>query len=115
MSPKETPLITPTPSPWLATGGIVGAIIASSCCVVPLVLVMLGLSGAWVSNLTALEPYKPIFLLITAGLIGTGFWQVYRPAKPDCERAVCVPSRRRAGSPKPFYGWPRCWLCWRPV
>jgi len=97
VTPEKNPPETPTSSPWLATGGIVGAIIASSCCIVPLVLVMLGLSGAWVSNLTALEPYKPIFLLITAGLIGTGFWQVYRPAKPDCEEgSLCAkPASRR--------------------
>ncbi len=76
---------------------MVGAIIASSCCIVPLVLVMLGLSGAWVSNLTALEPYKPIFLLITTGLIGAGFWQVYRPTQPECEEdSLCAtPASRR--------------------
>ena len=43
---------------WLATGGILGALLASSCCIVPLVLISLGVSGAWIGNLTALEPYK---------------------------------------------------------
>ena len=46
---------------WFATGGMVGAILASTCCIAPLVLLTLGISGAWIGNLTALEPYKPIF------------------------------------------------------
>ena len=41
-----------------ASGGALGAILASSCCIVPLLLLSLGISGAWIGNLTALEPYK---------------------------------------------------------
>lgn len=70
---------------WLAAGGVLGAILASSCCVVPLVLVTLGVSGAWIGNLTALEPYKPYFAAVTATLIGAGFWHVYIKPKPVCE------------------------------
>ena len=69
----------------LATGGVVGAILASACCVIPLILVMLGISGAWISNLTALEPYKPYVATVTLGLIGLGFWRVYFQPKPSCE------------------------------
>ncbi|MGH8614610.1 MAG: mercuric transporter MerT family protein, partial [Gammaproteobacteria bacterium] len=43
----------------LSLGGILAAIAASSCCVLPLVLFTLGISGAWISNLTALAPYQP--------------------------------------------------------
>lgn len=70
---------------WLATGGILGAILASSCCVVPLVLVTLGVSGAWIGDLTALEPYKPYFAAVTAAFIGAGFRHVYIRPKPACE------------------------------
>ena len=42
-----------------ATLGVLGAVLASACCIVPLVLATLGISGAWIGNLTALEPYKP--------------------------------------------------------
>jgi mercuric ion transport protein len=38
----------------LLTGGL-AAILASTCCLGPLLLVMLGFSGAWIGNLTALE------------------------------------------------------------
>jgi MerT mercuric transport protein len=45
-----------------ALGGILGAIAASSCCIAPLVLFSLGISGAWIGNLTALAPYQPYFI-----------------------------------------------------
>lgn len=45
----------------LFAGGL-AAILASACCLGPLVLIALGFSGAWMSNLAALEPYRPIFL-----------------------------------------------------
>ena len=45
----------------LVAGGV-AAILASACCVGPLVLLSVGISGAWIANLTALEPYRPIFI-----------------------------------------------------
>lgn len=45
---------------WVAAGGVLGAIAASSCCVLPLVLFSVGIGGAWIGNLTALAPYQPI-------------------------------------------------------
>ncbi|GAB4124155.1 MAG: mercuric transport protein MerT [Rhodothalassiaceae bacterium] len=67
-----------------AAGGVIGAILASSCCVVPLLFVTLGISGAWIGNLTALEPYKPYFAGVALVFIGLGFRQVYFKAKPAC-------------------------------
>ena len=67
-----------------AAGGVIGAILASTCCVVPLLFVMLGISGAWIGNLNALEPYKPYFAGIALVFIGLGFRQVYFKAKPAC-------------------------------
>ena len=69
----------------LATGGVVGAILASACCVAPLLLLMLGVSGAWIGNLTALEPYNPLFATVALIFIGLGFWQVYFKTKPACD------------------------------
>ncbi|TCS62961.1 mercuric transporter MerT family protein [Varunaivibrio sulfuroxidans] len=68
----------------LATGGILGALAASSCCVLPLVLFSLGISGAWIGNLTALYPYKPIFVTITALFLAGGFYSAYRKPKTAC-------------------------------
>ena len=69
---------------WFAAGGFFGALLASSCCVAPLVFVLFGISGAWIANLTALEPYKPYFAAIALVSIGLGFWEVYFRRKPDC-------------------------------
>jgi len=69
---------------WFAAGGVIGAILASACCVAPLVLLTLGVSGAWIGTLTALAPYKPITIAITLVFIGLGFWHVYFKAKPAC-------------------------------
>jgi mercuric ion transport protein len=73
----------------LAAGGL-AAILASTCCLGPLVLVTLGFSGAWIGNLTALEPYRPVF--IGAALVAMFFaWRrIYRPAR-DCKPGeVCA-------------------------
>ncbi|HAJ22942.1 MAG TPA: mercury transporter MerT [Rhodospirillaceae bacterium] len=70
---------------WFAAGGVLGAILASTCCIAPLVLLTLGISGAWIGTLTALEPYKPIFAVVALVFIGLGFRQVYFKAKPACE------------------------------
>jgi mercuric ion transport protein len=74
----------------IATGGILGAIGASTCCIVPLILFSLGISGAWIGNLTALEPYKPIFIIITLGFLGYGYWMVYRKPKACAEGDACA-------------------------
>lgn len=70
---------------WLAAGGVLGAFLASVCCVGPLVLLTLGISGAWIGNLTATEPYKPIFAVISLGFIAAGFRQVYFRKPEVCE------------------------------
>lgn len=61
----------------LAVGGILGAMLASACCVLPLALVTLGVSGAWIGNLTMLDPFKPYIAVVTLALIGGGFWHIY--------------------------------------
>jgi len=82
---------------WLAAGGIVGAVVASTCCVVPLALVLLGVSGSWISQLTAFAPYKPYFLVGSIALLGVGFRRVYfQPPAPCAPGSICaVPATRR--------------------
>jgi mercuric ion transport protein len=73
------------------------AILASTCCLGPLVLVALGLSGAWIGNLTLLEPYRPFF--IAGALIALFFAgrRIYRPVQTCNPGEVCaVPRTRRA-------------------
>ena len=68
----------------MSLGGILAALGAASCCVVPFVLFTLGITGAWISNLTALHAYQPIFAAVTAGFLGYGFYLVYRKPKVAC-------------------------------
>jgi mercuric ion transport protein len=57
--------------------GVLAAIVGSLCCVAPLVLMTLGISGAWISQLTALEPYRPIFIGVMVVCLGLAFRQLY--------------------------------------
>jgi mercuric ion transport protein len=68
----------------LAAGGLLGALAASSCCILPLVLFGLGVSGAWIGNLTRLAPYQPCIIAATLTLLGYGYWLVYRSSKLAC-------------------------------
>jgi mercuric ion transport protein len=68
----------------LAAGGLLGALAASSCCILPLALFGLGVSGAWIGNFTQLAPYQPYFLAVTLGFLGAGYWLVYRSSKLAC-------------------------------
>ena len=65
-------------------GGLLGALAAMSCCILPLALFSVGAGGAWIGNLTALAPYQPIFVTLALGFIGYGYWLVYRGPKAAC-------------------------------
>lgn len=73
----------------LLTGGL-AAILASTCCLGPLALISLGVSGAWISNLTLLEPYRP--LLIGASLVALflAWRRIWRPAANCKPGEVCA-------------------------
>jgi mercuric ion transport protein len=80
----------------LLVGGL-AAILASTCCLGPLVLVALGLSGAWIGNLTLLEPYRPFFI---AGALVALFFagrHIFRLAKACEPGEVCAVPRTRRG------------------
>ncbi len=76
---------------WLAAGGALGAVLASSCCILPLAFATLGISGAWIGNLTALEPVRPYFAVVALVFIGLGFRRVYFRPNLACEEgAYCA-------------------------
>ncbi|KAA0686114.1 MULTISPECIES: mercuric transporter MerT family protein [Azospirillum] len=77
------------PPGLLAVGGLLGAFGASSCCVLPLVFFSLGVSGAWIGNLTTLAPYQPLFVAAALGCLGAGLWRVYR-RPPACDGPACT-------------------------
>jgi mercuric ion transport protein len=57
------------------------ATLASACCVVPLLLAIIGISGAWISRLRGLEPYSPWLTGVACAALGAAAWRVYRPAR----------------------------------
>ncbi|MBI3523046.1 MAG: mercuric ion transporter MerT [Betaproteobacteria bacterium] len=73
----------------LFAGGL-AAILASSCCLGPLVLITLGFSGAWIGNLAALEPYRPLFIGAALVALFFAYRRIWRPAA-DCKPGeVCA-------------------------
>src|SRR6266851_2373305 len=82
----------------MAAGGLLGALAASSCCILPVALFSLGNSGAWIGNFTRLAPYQPYFLAATFVFLGTAYWLVHRASKRACvDGAACArpsPNRR---------------------
>lgn len=73
----------------LVAGGL-AAILASSCCLGPLVLVTLGISGAWIGNLTQLEPYRPVFLGAALVALFFAYGRIFRPTQACNKGAVCA-------------------------
>ena len=79
-------------------GGVIAAVGAGLCCAGPFVLLLLGVSGSWIGNLTLLEPYRPLFILLVIALFGFAGWKVYRPVEkcePETACAVHQVRKRR--------------------
>ena len=94
-----------SPQPGTASApiaaGVLSAVGASACCVGPLVLVALGLGGAWVSGLRALEPLFPVFVAAAISAFGFAFWRLYITPRRCAPDVVCaspsVMRRQRIG------------------
>lgn len=103
-------MTTPPPDPsadrgtrWGVAAAIGAAVAASACCTVPLLLVSLGVGGAWVGSLTASEPYRPLFVVLAIGALGYVAWREWRASRLvasgvdcDCEVDAVRPQTRRA-------------------
>lgn len=87
---------TSSSNPRSLYAAVATAIGASVCCVGPLVLLALGIGGTWISSLTALEPYRPLFILLTLLFLFLGFRQLYlAPAACEPGDACAMPTTRR--------------------
>ena len=81
MTTKQKP---PEDSTWLGIGAMLAAIGASVCCVLPLLLLSLGITGAWISSLASMSPIRPFFIILTLVFIGLGFRKLYL-IPDDCD------------------------------
>lgn len=66
-------------------GGVLAGIAGSACCVGPLALVSIGVGGAWVANLTALQPWSPVFVALAVAAFGFAAYKLFYVPK------VCAP------------------------
>lgn len=77
------------PEPQKARGALfasgLAAVLASTCCLGPLVLLSLGISGAWIGNLTRLEPFRPYFIGVALAALFLAYRRLFRP------RSACKP------------------------
>jgi mercuric transport protein len=71
---------------FVAAGGVLGALAASSCCILPLMLFSFGVSGVWIGSFTRLAPYQPYFIATTLLFLGCGYWLVYRSGMRACAK-----------------------------
>lgn len=81
---------------FLVAGSVIAAVLASFCCILPIVFALTGLSivgaSAWFGA------WRPYLLLATFGFLGAGFYYAYRPLKEQCEPgAICAVPRTRRG------------------
>jgi mercuric ion transport protein len=71
--------------------GTLAAIGASLCCVAPLLLLALGIGGAWIGSLTALDPYRPLLVALPLVFLVFAFRGLYRRPARDCAtEAACA-------------------------
>lgn len=75
------------PRSALLAGSVVGSILASACCIGPVVFVLLGVSGA--AAALRFEPFRPYLLAVTYCLLAGGFYATYRPAAECSPGTAC--------------------------
>jgi mercuric ion transport protein len=75
----------------LSVSSILAALGASSCCVIPFALFSLGVSGAWIADITVLAPYQPIFIAVALACLGGGFGLMRQKSRTACaEGSFCA-------------------------
>lgn len=102
-SPTGTGKATMTAS---SAGGLMAALLASVCCIGPVVFAALGVGvgatgflAGTAGVLKALLPYRPLFIGLTAVFLGVGFYLAYRkPSAVGASCGICLPASNRQAS-----------------
>ncbi len=81
---------------FVMAGSVFAAILASSCCILPIVFWLTGLSVVGAS--AAFAAWRPYLLGLTFALLGVGFYYAYRPVKAACApgSACAMPATKRS-------------------
>jgi mercuric ion transport protein len=73
---------------------VLASLLASTCCVLPLVLVLVGVTGAWMSTLVAMKPATPYAMAVALAALGWSGWLLFKPARAcDIEDGACATTR----------------------
>lgn len=88
---------------WTLFASVSAAIGAAICCVGPVVFVSLGVTGAWIAELSALETYRPYMMVGAAALLAVAFYQVYgsSPTSGSDDSEVCAGRECETNGPSP--------------
>lgn len=82
-----------------AAGGlfvaVVAGLVASACCAGPLILVLIGVGGAWVSDLTRLDPVRPWLTAVALGLLGYAHYRYWRRRREAACACAAPPTWRQ--------------------
>lgn len=88
-----------------SAGGLVAALLASVCCIGPLVFAALGVGVGATGFLAGtagfqkgLLPYRPVFIGLTSLLLGLSFYLAYRKPKTVCTPGAICRSQGTSGS-----------------
>ncbi|WP_298168771.1 mercuric transporter MerT family protein [Acidithiobacillus sp.] len=78
---------------WGLIVAVVVGFFASACCVLPLLLIVAGIGGAWMANLRVLEPYAPYLDVLALAFLIYAHVQNHREKKAAACGA-CAPVGR---------------------
>lgn len=70
-----------------AVGGIIAAIVASLCCIGPILIALVGIGS--IGAFTVFESSRPYLIGITVILLGIAFYLVYKRREVKCEDGTC--------------------------
>jgi copper chaperone CopZ len=70
-----------------AVGSVVTAVVASLCCIGPVVVALIGVGS--IGAFSVFESYRPYLIAMTAILLGVAFYLTYRKREVRCEDGTC--------------------------
>ena len=115
MTSPATPSSAPGSAPALTVAGL-AALLASGCCVAPLLLALAGVSGSWIVHLRGLEPWSPWLVGLSFAALAFAGWRLYRqPADDDARCEVDGVDCRRANGVARRWFWLVAFLALVPV
>src|SRR2546426_12354824 len=80
----------PAPETASIVAGAASALGASTCCVLPVVAVSVGLGGAWIAQMRALERVFSIFVGVGIAAFAYAFYRLYLKPPPCAPHTSCV-------------------------